>query len=141
MSAGSGWVRAYLSPRLDGALDGALPSAAALPPAQRLNSPSLQINELGGYETVVDDSDVLYMTRIQKERFERAADYEAVKSSFELCPADLGRSRALVMHPLPRVNEITPEVDRLPNARYFEQVGYGVIMRMTLLGFALRDGL
>ena len=69
MSAGSGWVRAYLSPRLDGALDGALPSAAALPPAQRLNSPSLQINELGGYETVVDDSDVLYMTRIQKERF------------------------------------------------------------------------
>ena len=84
---------------------------------------------------------MLYVTRIQKERFATEAEYAAVKSSFELCPADLGHSRAIVMHPLPRVNEITPEVDRLPNARYFEQVGYGVIMRMALLGLALRAGL
>ena len=80
------------------------------------------------------------LTRTQ-ERFHSEADYDAVKTSFELCPADLVRSRAIVMHPLPRVNEITPAVDLLPNARYFEQVGYGVVMRMTLLGLALRGGL
>ena len=63
--------------------------------------------------------------------------YDAVKNSFVLKAADLDSSNALVLHPLPRVNEIDPAVDLTKNAKYFEQVGYGVVMRSALLGLAL----
>jgi len=102
-----------------------------------VNNPTMQIIESNSYQKVLGKTDVLYMTRIQQERFDSAEAYEAVKGSFELTAADLKGSRALVMHPLPRVNEIRSDVDVMPNARYFEQVGYGVVMRMALLGLAL----
>jgi aspartate carbamoyltransferase len=103
----------------------------------RAVNPGNTVRELETYKDVVDETDVLYMTRIQAERFDSVAAYEAVKGSFVLTPADLASSKAIVMHPLPRVNEIDPAVDALPGARYFEQVGYGVVMRMALLGLAM----
>ena len=102
----------------------------------RAANPKMTINELENYKDVVGSTDVLYMTRIQQERFATAEAYEKVKGHFVLKPADLTNSNAMVMHPLPRVNEIDVGVDALPNARYFEQTGYGVVMRMALLGLA-----
>jgi len=103
----------------------------------RAVNPGITIRELETYKDVVDETDVLYMTRIQAERFDSVEAYEAVKNSFVLTPGDLANSKAIVMHPLPRVNEISPAVDTHPGARYFQQVGYGVVMRMALLGLAM----
>lgn len=99
-------------------------------------SPSVRVNQLDNFKEVIDQTDVLYMTRVQQERFETQAAYDAVKDSFVLRAEDLLMSRAIVLHPLPRVNEIEPSVDALPNAKYFDQVGYGCIMRSALLGLA-----
>jgi len=100
-------------------------------------SPSMTINELEDYKHILPGTDVLYMTRVQQERFDSPEAYDAVKNSFVLKSSDLAESKAIVMHPLPRVNEIDTAVDALPNAKYFEQVAYGVIMRSALLGLAL----
>lgn len=111
-------------------------------------SATTQINQLdvrphsaelgtGDHMGFVDKSDVIYVTRVQQERFESKEAYDAVKRSFVLNARDLEHSKAIVMHPLPRVNEIHPSVDALPNAKYFEQVGYGCVMRSALLGLAL----
>ncbi|MFQ5794459.1 MAG: aspartate carbamoyltransferase [Candidatus Bipolaricaulia bacterium] len=86
------------------------------------------------------DLDVIYMTRIQKERFPDIEEYEKVKGSYVLDRerlADLS-DRAIVMHPLPRVDEIDVAVDRLPQAKYFDQVQSGIPVRMALLSLILR---
>ncbi|MBN2051093.1 MAG: aspartate carbamoyltransferase [Spirochaetales bacterium] len=80
-------------------------------------------------------ADIIYMTRIQRERFEDPAQYERLKGSFVLT-RDLvkqGNPNISVMHPLPRVDEITTDVDDLPNAAYFRQAHNGVYLRMALL--------
>lgn len=79
--------------------------------------------------------DVLYMTRVQKERFFNEEDYIRLKDSFILDAAKmkLGRKDMLVLHPLPRVNEISVEVDNDPRAAYFKQVQFGVYARMALI--------
>jgi aspartate carbamoyltransferase catalytic subunit len=79
--------------------------------------------------------DVLYMTRVQKERFFNEEDYLRLKDSYILDPAKmtLGRRDLIVMHPLPRVNEISVAVDRDPRACYFKQVLNGKYMRMALI--------
>ncbi len=83
------------------------------------------------------DSDVIYMTRVQKERFEDEAQYEKLKLKYILT-ADHVRDRDItVMHPLPRVGEIHTDVDALPNAAYFRQVRNGVVVRMALLAMLL----
>jgi aspartate carbamoyltransferase catalytic subunit len=79
--------------------------------------------------------DVLYMTRIQKERFPDPAEYSKVAGLYKV---DLnllakGKSSLIVMHPLPRVTEIAPEVDMTKHAVYFKQAFYGVPLRMALL--------
>ena len=81
------------------------------------------------------EADVIYMTRIQRERFPDLVDYEKVRDSYRLEAAMLSacRPHAKVLHPLPRVNEIAPDVDRTPHAGYFEQVANGVIMRQAIL--------
>lgn len=81
------------------------------------------------------DADVLYMTRIQKERFDDPAEYERLKGSFVLDKtlAESGNKDKVIMHPLPRVDEITTDVDALPNAAYFRQAHNGVYVRMALL--------
>ncbi len=83
------------------------------------------------------DADVIYMTRVQKERFENPEEYERLKLKYIL-QADHVRDRSItVLHPLPRVGEIAIDVDSLPNAAYFRQVRNGVVMRMALLAMLL----
>ncbi len=88
---------------------------------------------------VIDDADVLYVTRVQKERFEDPALYEQVKDCYVINPELLQRAkeRMIVMHPLPRVSEITREVDADPRAAYFRQMENGMYIRMALLAAVL----
>jgi aspartate carbamoyltransferase catalytic subunit len=79
------------------------------------------------------DADVLYMTRVQKERFDDPAQYERLKLAFVLSADMLKGKKVTVMHPLPRVGEITTDVDALPNAAYFREAKNGLFMRMALL--------
>ena len=79
------------------------------------------------------------MTRVQKERFPNLESYEKVKDAFIFDTTTVMQmgSRSILMHPLPRVNEITFEVDALPQARYFEQAQNGVPVRMALIQYCL----
>ena len=86
-------------------------------------------------EEVMADVDVLYTTRIQKERFPDAAEYAKVADSYRVDLEMLreAKKHLIVMHPLPRLNEVAPEVDRTPHAKYFQQAQNGVRVRMALL--------
>lgn len=86
-------------------------------------------------EELVSSSDVLYVTRIQRERFPDAASYLNVASSYRITPELLAgaRKEAIVLHPLPRVDEIDPRVDKCPHAKYFEQSRNGIPVRMAML--------
>ncbi|MEK7187455.1 MAG: aspartate carbamoyltransferase [Patescibacteria group bacterium] len=90
-------------------------------------------------EEVLPSLDVLYQTRIQKERFSDPAEYEKLKGCYQLTPALADRlpKHAIIMHPLPRVDEISPLVDASPKALYFKQTYYGLLVRMALLKFVL----
>ncbi len=94
-----------------------------------------KLHLLNSWDEVLDKVDVLYMTRVQKERFKLIEDYMAVKDSFILDTEVMKKlnKNAIVMHPLPRVNEITTDVDKDPRAIYFKQVKNGLYMRMALL--------
>ena len=83
------------------------------------------------------DADVLYMTRVQKERFADPQEYERLKLAFVLSASMLKGKNVTVMHPLPRVGEIATDVDALPNAAYFREAGNGVPVRMALLAMLL----
>jgi len=90
-------------------------------------------------EDVIPKIDVLYVTRIQKERFPDLSDYEKVRGSYRI---DLNllkgaKDGLIILHPLPRVDEIAPEVDATPYAKYFKQVWNGVVVRMALLALVL----
>ncbi|KDQ57925.1 hypothetical protein JAAARDRAFT_34741 [Jaapia argillacea MUCL 33604] len=101
--------------------------------ARRAGVPVKQYESL---EDVLEDTDVLYVTRVQKERFETEAAWEAVKDAYRVDHAVLARAKEdmIVMHPLPRVNEIDPEVDfDSRRAAYFRQMRYGLFVRMALL--------
>lgn len=86
-------------------------------------------------ENVISDLDILYMTRVQKERFFNEQDYIRLKDSYILDKEKLklAKKTMIVLHPLPRVNEIAPEVDTDPRAVYFKQVKYGMFVRMALI--------
>ena len=86
-------------------------------------------------EDVIGDLDILYMTRVQKERFFNEQDYIRLKDSYILNAAKMkmAKSDMIVLHPLPRVNEIAVEVDNDPRAAYFKQVKYGMYARMALI--------
>jgi aspartate carbamoyltransferase len=101
----------------------------------RLRSHGLQVEETANLEEALAKGDVLYMTRIQKERFADPAEYERLKGSYILTREMVERIKPdiTIMHPLPRVNEITTDVDSLSNAAYFRQVGNGVFIRMALI--------
>lgn len=94
------------------------------------------VTEYSAVEDVIADLDVLYVTRIQRERFPDAASYLDVASSYRITPelVGLARPEMIVLHPLPRVDEIDPRVDAMPNAKYFEQAHHGVSVRMAMLG-------
>ena len=86
-------------------------------------------------EEVIGSLDILYMTRVQKERFFNEQDYLRLKDSYILDKEKmkLAKQRMIVLHPLPRVNEIAPEVDDDPRAAYFKQVRFGMFARMALI--------
>ena len=89
---------------------------------------------------IIRDLDVLYITRIQKERFPDLGSYYDVASSYRITPETLQgvKDRLILLHPLPRVDEIDPRVDSTPHARYFEQSRNGVPVRMALLSEVMR---
>jgi carbamoyl-phosphate synthase/aspartate carbamoyltransferase len=94
------------------------------------------VQQLESLEEVLPDTDVLYVTRVQRERFKNESEWEAVKDSYRIDHALLSRAKEdmIVMHPLPRVNEIDPEVDfDFRRAAYFRQMRYGLFVRMALL--------
>lgn len=97
--------------------------------------------ETASLEEVIGQTDVLYVTRIQKERFSSAEEYNAVAGSYIVTNKVLknAKSHMIVMHPLPRVNEIDPEVDFDQRAAYFRQIKYGLYVRMALLSLVLGD--
>jgi len=99
----------------------------------------IEVNEKSNLEEVIQDIDVLYVTRIQKERFPDAAEYAKVKGSYTIDLALLERAKEdmIILHPLPRVDEIAPEVDNTSHARYFQQVWNGIVTRMALLALIL----
>jgi aspartate carbamoyltransferase catalytic subunit len=94
------------------------------------------VTEYTAVEDVIADLDVLYVTRIQRERFPDAASYLDVASSYRITPELVAGAKEsmIILHPLPRVDEIDPGVDALPNAKYFEQAHHGVSVRMAMLG-------
>jgi len=83
------------------------------------------------------DADIMYMTRVQQERFADKSEYERLKLKYILKASMLKGKKVTVMHPLPRVGEISPDVDNLKNAAYFRQAGNGVPVRMALLAMLL----
>lgn len=103
-------------------------------------SSRLTFREVRSMEEVMPELDVLYMTRVQKERFLDEEEFDRVKNSFVLDPAKLAAARKdmIVLHPLPRVNEITRAVDNDPRAAYFRQVENGKFVRMALILTLLR---
>ena len=100
-----------------------------------LDPHGIEYKEVKSLEDVMPELDVLYMTRVQKERFFNEEDYIRLKDTYILDAAKmkLGKEDMLVLHPLPRVNEISVEVDNDPRAAYFKQVQFGVYARMALI--------
>jgi len=99
----------------------------------------IKVHELEELSKVIPSVDVIYMTRIQKERFGSLEDYEKVRGSYRLAAEDLSSAKPglIIMHPLPRVDEIADDVDATPHAKYFKQVWYGLLVRMSLIGLVL----
>ena len=100
-----------------------------------LDKNNIKYIEVERLEDVMSSLDILYMTRVQKERFFNEADYIRLKDSYILDSKkmDLARKDLTVLHPLPRVNEISYEVDTDPRACYFKQVKFGMYVRMALM--------
>jgi len=97
------------------------------------------VSDTTSIEDIVEEVDVLYITRIQKERFPDPAEYQKIAGVYRVTEELLKKARdnLIIMHPLPRVDEIDPVVDRTKFARYFEQSFYGVPVRMALLAMAM----
>ncbi|MBQ3932178.1 MAG: aspartate carbamoyltransferase [Lachnospiraceae bacterium] len=100
-----------------------------------LDENNIEYKEVRQLDDVMPELDILYMTRVQKERFFNEEEYIRLKDSYILTQdkMKLAREDMLVLHPLPRVNEISVEVDDDPRAAYFKQVQYGVYVRMALI--------
>lgn len=108
--------------------------------AEMSENSKLEFREVETMEEVMPELDVLYMTRVQKERFLDEEEFDRVKNSFVLNPEKLGTAKEdmIILHPLPRVNEITRAVDNDPRAAYFRQVENGKFVRMALILTLLR---
>jgi aspartate carbamoyltransferase len=95
--------------------------------------------EYDSLEKILPETDVLYVTRVQKERFEDPGEYEKVKGAYVIDPEIMkaAKQEMIVMHPLPRVGEISADFDDDPRAAYFRQMEYGLYVRMALLAMVL----
>ena len=106
-----------------------------------LSRHKVAFEETESLEKVMRTADVVYQTRIQKERFPSKKEYNKFKGRYiiDRPMADGMKKDAIIIHPLPRVGEITPDVDDSPHAVYFKQVGYGLMVRMALLKMVLSE--
>jgi aspartate carbamoyltransferase len=106
---------------------------------EELNDRKIEQKEYATLDACLPETDVLYVTRVQKERFADQAVYESVKSAYVIDSKvmEAARERMIVMHPLPRVGEIDPGFDEDPRAAYFRQMEYGLYVRMALLAMVL----
>lgn len=97
--------------------------------------------KLNDLQEVIEELDFLYVTRVQRERFNDPVDYERLKGSYVLDRASLLSHKKIpyILHPLPRVDELSPDVDALPAAKYFEQARNGVYVRAALLAQVVSD--
>jgi aspartate carbamoyltransferase catalytic subunit len=104
-----------------------------------LEAKGCEQNEYDRLDDILPDTDVLYVTRVQKERFEELSAYDLVKGAFVITSETMqqAKERMVVMHPLPRVGEISMDVDDDPRAAYFRQMEYGMYVRMALLAMVL----
>ena len=100
-----------------------------------IKSKGIPYTQTTDLESVIPQLDILYMTRVQKERFFNEEDYLRLKDSYILTPEKLENAKAdlSILHPLPRVNEITVAVDKDPRAAYWRQVKNGKYIRMALI--------
>ncbi|MDR1177122.1 MAG: aspartate carbamoyltransferase [Treponema sp.] len=104
-----------------------------------LDREKIEYTETGNFDEAMPELDVLYMTRVQRERFFNEEDYIRLKDSYILDREKLesAKQNLIILHPLPRVNEIAVDVDRDPRAAYFKQAKYGMYVRMSLLASIL----
>jgi len=102
-------------------------------------SKRVEAHETNDIMDIMPKIDVLYVTRIQRERFPDPEEYEKVKSTHRIVPNHLrnAKKNMIIMHPLPRVDEISPDVDNTPHAKYFKQMWYGLVSRMAVLSLVL----
>jgi len=100
-----------------------------------LDKHRITYDEMEKWDAVLPKADVLYQTRIQKERFKSSAEYKKYKGGYILTMKEVDRMKkgAIIMHPLPRIDEIVPAVDASPKAAYFKEAKYGLLVRMALL--------
>ena len=107
--------------------------------SSNLRGKGMEVIETGDMAEAARASDLIYMTRVQKERFGDLSEYERVKGSYIINKAFLDRlkKRVIILHPLPRVDEISTDVDEYPGAAYFRQMRNGVFIRMALLAMIL----
>jgi aspartate carbamoyltransferase catalytic subunit len=107
--------------------------------ASNLKQRGIEIEETEDFRKAASESRLIYMTRIQKERFENLSEYERVKGYYIIDEKFLKglKNKVTILHPLPRVDEISPGVDTYPGAAYFRQVRNGVFVRMALLAMVL----
>jgi len=106
---------------------------------EEMKKAGIEVEQVDSVDEAVTDVDVVYMTRIQKERFPDIREYDQVKGQFRIgsSQAKLLKEDAIVLHPLPRVDELSASLDSLPQAKYFDQVYNGVILRMAVLKMIL----
>jgi aspartate carbamoyltransferase catalytic subunit len=132
---------AYALANFDARMHFVSPESLRLPRGVRydLHEMGASVREHADLDEVLESLDVLYVTRIQRERFPDESEYQQVAGEYRIDAGTLDRAPddLQVMHPLPRVDEIAPEVDETEHARYFEQAHNGVPVRMALLDFLL----
>jgi aspartate carbamoyltransferase catalytic subunit len=99
----------------------------------------ISVTEKQTLEEVMPEIDVLYVTRIQQERFPDPVEYAKLKGTYRIDQKTVKSAKKdmIILHPLPRVDEIAPEIDQTPHARYFQQVGNGLLVRMAILSLLL----
>ena len=107
--------------------------------SRQLKKQNIEFTETRSLEQVMPDLDILYMTRVQRERFFNEEDYIRLKDIYVLDRKKMEntKSKLIILHPLPRVNEIAVEIDNDPRAAYFKQAKYGMYIRMALLSSVL----
>ena len=119
----------------------AAPPTLRMKPAivNEMKKAGLEVKEVDSVEAAMKDADVVYMTRIQKERFPDISEYDAVRGKFRISLDEVALmpEDGIILHPLPRVDEIDSEVDATPQAKYFDQVYSGVVTRMAILKMIL----